>query len=265
MASITLGKKELTTPKSQIRRMSTIIWGPSGSGKTTLAATAPRPILWCNFDPDGTSSLMDQPDIHIADFSTDNPNIVETFKSDGCAGIRQFLEEHEDIQTVVFDSITSFNELSLKHGVAQVRGATMEAPTLQGYGRRNSYTMQGIMSVIRTTGAANKHVIFVAHEDAPQKDELSGAIMVSILVGGKMQSEIPIKLSEVWHLEDTGKNRKLTIRSSRLRKPMKSRMFVTSESSDFTWSFDPESWEGEGIADWYNKWVKNDGKKIDLP
>ena len=78
MASITLGKKELTTPKSQIRRMSTIIWGPSGSGKTTLAATAPRPILWCNFDPDGTSSLMDQPDIHIADFSTDNPNIVET-------------------------------------------------------------------------------------------------------------------------------------------------------------------------------------------
>ena len=141
----------------------------------------------------------------------------------------------------------------------------MEAPTLQGYGRRNSYTMQGIMSVIRTTGAANKHVIFVAHEDAPQKDELSGAIMVSILVGGKMQSEIPIKLSEVWHLEDTGKNRKLTIRSSRLRKPMKSRMFVTSESSDFTWSFNPESWDGEGIEDWYNKWVKNDGKKIELP
>ena len=125
--------------------------------------------------------------------------------------------------------------------------------------------MQGIMSVIKATGAYNKHVIFIAHEDTPSKDELTGALMVSILVGGKMQSEIPIKLSEVWHLEDTGKNRKITIRSSRLRKPMKSRMFVTSESSDFTWSFDPESWEGEGIADWYNKWVKNDGKKIELP
>ena len=265
MAVITLGKKELTTPKTQVKRMSTIIWGPSGSGKTTLAATAPRPILWCNFDPDGTSSLMDQPDIHIADFSMDNPNIVETFKNEGCAGIRATLEEHNDIKTVVFESITSFNEMSLKHGISQVRGASMEAPTLQGYGRRNSFTMQGIMSVIRATGAYNKHCIFIAHEDTPSKDELTGALMVSILVGGKMQSEIPIKLSEVWHLEDTGKNRKITIRSSRLRKPMKSRMFVTSESSDFTWSFDPESWKGEGIEDWYNKWVKNDGKKIELP
>ena len=58
---------------------------------------------------------------------------------------------------------------------------------------------------------------------------------------------------------------KITIRSSRLRKPMKSRMFITSEGSDFTWSFNPESWDGEGIEDWYNKWVKNDCKKIELP
>ena len=141
----------------------------------------------------------------------------------------------------------------------------MELPTLQGYGRRNSYTMQGIMSVIRTTGALNKHCIFIAHEDTPSKDEMTGAMMVSILVGGKMQSEIPIKLSEVWHMEDTGKDRKITIRSSRMRKPMKSRMFVQSEDSSFTWKFNPESWEGAGIADWYNMWVTNKGKKIDLP
>ena len=141
----------------------------------------------------------------------------------------------------------------------------MEAPTLQGYGRRNSYTMQGIMSVIKATGALGKHCIFIAHEDSPQKDELSGAMMVSILVGGKMQSEIPIKLSEVWHMEDTGKDRKITIRSSRLRKPMKSRMFVQSGNSDFTWKFNPESWEGEGIEAWYDAWNKNSGKKIPLP
>ena len=89
--------------------------------------------------------------------------------------------------------------------------------------------------------------------------------MVSILVGVKMQSEIPIKLSEVWYLEDTGKDHKITIRSSRLRKPMKSRMFVTSGDSSFTWSFDPETWKGEGIGDWYKAWVDNSGKKIALP
>ena len=115
-----LGSIELTTPKTQPRRMSTIIWGPSGAGKTTLAATAPRPILWVNFDPDGTSSLMDEEDIIIADFS-------------------------------------SFNEMALKAAVEEVRGATMEGPTLQGYGRRNSYTMQGIMSVIKATAKAKTH------------------------------------------------------------------------------------------------------------
>ena len=263
--AIMLGGLELTTPKTQVRRMSMIVWGPSGSGKTTLAATAPRPILWINFDPDGTSSLMDQKAILIADFSMENPNKVVTFKHENAGGIKQVLEDHPEIETVVFDSVTSFNEMALKHGVSEVRGATMEMPTLQGYGRRNSYTMQGIMSVVRATGAYNKHIIFIAHEDMPQKDELTGAVMVSILVGGKMQSEIPIKLSEVWHLQDTGKDHKITIRSSRLRKPMKSRMFLTSGDSDFTWEFNPESWEGEGIADWFQRWTENEGKKISLP
>jgi hypothetical protein len=262
---IKLGTVETTTPETQVKRMSMVIWGPSGAGKTTLAATAPRPILWVNFDPDGTSSLMDQEDINIADFSMENVNKVVTFKNDNAGGIKQVLDDHPEIQTVVFDSITSFNEMALKQAVTEVRGASMELPTLQGYGRRNSYTMQGIMSVIRTTGASNKHCIFIAHENTPDKDEMTGAMMVSILVGGKMQSEIPIKLSEVWHLEDTGKDRKITIRSSRLRKPMKSRMFKQSGDSNFTWKFDPESWEGEGIQDWYKMWVDNKGKKLDLP
>jgi hypothetical protein len=262
---ITLGGKELTTPSTQIKRMAMVIWGPSGSGKTTLAATAPRPILWLNFDPDGTSSLMDQENIYIADYSMDNPNKVVTFKHENAGGVKQTLEDNPEIQTVVFDSITSFNEMALKHGITEVRGASMEMPTLQGYGRRNSYTMQGIMSIIRATGAVNKHVIFIAHEDMPKQDEMTGALMVSILVGGKMQSEIPIKLSEVWHLEDTGKERKVSIRSSRLRKPMKTRMFVTSGDSSFNWSFDPETWEGEGIEDWYKTWVENEGRKIPLP
>jgi hypothetical protein len=121
----------------------------SNSALAALAATAPGPLLWCNFDPDGTSSLGDREDIYIADYSMDNPNVVTRFKQDNCAGIKTLLEEHPEIETVVFDSLTSFNEMSLKHGVSEIRGATMEMPTLQGYGRRNSYTMQGVMSFIK--------------------------------------------------------------------------------------------------------------------
>ena len=260
-----IGTIDITTPKTQVTRMSLVLWGPSGCGKTTLAATAPRPILWINFDPDGTSSLMDQEDIYIADYSMENSNKVVTFKHENAGGIKQILEDHPEIKTVVFDSITSFNEMALKHAVSEVRGASMEAPTLQGYGRRNSYTMQGIMSVIKATGALNKHCVFVAHESTPDKDEMTGAMMVSILVGGKMQSEIPIKLSEVWHMEDDGKDRKITVRANRMKKPMKSRMFKLSGASSFKWQFDPENWEGEGIAEWYQAWVDNKGKKIELP
>ena len=89
--------------------------------------------------------------------------------------------------------------------------------------------------------------------------------MVSILVGGKLPNEIPIKFSEVWYLEDTSKERKITIRSNRMRKPMKSRMFKQGGDSDFAWKFDPETWTGEGISDWYQRWVDNNGQKIALP
>ena len=33
---MTLGTVSITTPKTQVRRMSMVIWGPSGAGKTTL-------------------------------------------------------------------------------------------------------------------------------------------------------------------------------------------------------------------------------------
>jgi hypothetical protein len=262
---MSLGTVEITTPKTQLTRMSAFIWGPSGAGKTTLAATAPRPILWINFDPDGTSSLMDQDGIFIADFSLESSNKIVTFKNESAGGIRNILDEHPEIKTVVVDSVTSLNAMALAHAVTETKSATMEAPTLAGYGRRNSYTLQAVSQIIKTTGKYNKHVVFVAHEDVPDKDELTGAMMVSILVGGKMRSELPIKLSEVWHLEDTGKDRIITIRANRLRKPMKSRMFLQSGESNFKWKFDPEEWEGDGIEAWYDAWVDNGGKKLPLP
>ena len=262
--TITLGNIDLTTPVSQPRRMSMVLWGPSGAGKTTLAATAPRPILWLNFDPDGTSSLMDQKDILIADFANEKANIVEKFKHDSCAGVREILEQ-QVIETIVFDSVTSFNEMALKHAVSVTNGATLEAPTLQGYGKRNIFTMQGVMNVVKTTGSKNVNVIFIAHEEAPRVDEVTGAMQISIMLGGRLQTEIPIKLSEVWHLEDDGKSRKITIRSSRMKKPMKSRMFIASGDRSFEWKFDPEKWKGDTICEWYKSWVSNDGKKLELP
>tara|TARA_Y100000310_G_scaffold122525_2_gene121221 strand:- start:10976 stop:11707 length:732 start_codon:yes stop_codon:yes gene_type:complete len=242
-----------------------VLWGPSGSGKTTLAATCLRPTLWVNFDVDGTSSLMDQDDIYIADFETMTPPTVEKFKANSCAGIRDALEENPEIKTVVFDSITSFRDKCLLHSVSKGMKSTIEQPGLQGYGMRNTFMYQAFVKVLEVTKAAGVHCIFIAHEAAPMKDEITGQLLVSMLVGGNMNTEIPTKLSEVWYLEDTGKDRRITIRSSRIRKPMKSRMFTTSGEDHFIWNFDPEQWEGDGIGEWYQQWVDNDGKKLELP
>ena len=262
---ILLGTVQITTPVTQIKRMCMFLWGPSGGGKTTFAATFPRPILWINFDPDGTSSLMDQTQILIADFSMEKDNKCVTFKHENCGGIKRVLEDHPEIQTVVFDSATTFSGMALRHGVTEVKSASIEMPTLAGYGRRNSYTLQALMQLVKLTGILNKHLVVIGHEDSPAKDDMSGALMVSIMLGGKIPNEIPIRFSEVWYLEDTGKERRITIRSNRMRKPMKSRMFVQSGDSDFEWKFDPETWAGEGASDWYQKWVDNNGQKIALP
>lgn len=259
------GGVPLSTPKTAQRRLSLVIWGPSGAGKTTLASTAPGPILLINFDPDGPASLGDREDVLIADFSGANPNTVMKFKNDNPGGLNQLLEKRPDIQTVVFDSVTSFNEMALRYGITEVKGATLEAPTLQGYGRRNSYTMQAIASMLKATAKYNKHVIFICHEDAAQKDELTGELFISLLIGGKMQEEVPIKFSEVWHLRDTGNSYKVSVRSSRMRKPMKTRMFNASEKDVFDWKYNAIKHEGEGIKTWFDKWNANNGAKIPLP
>jgi len=74
-----------------------------------------------------------------------------------------------------------------------------------------------------------------------------------------------VKLSEIWNMTDTGRERRIAVRNCRARKPMKSRMFITSEESEFIWHYDADKQEGEGIAQWYERWSQNGGKKIDLP
>ena len=47
-------------------------------------------------------------------------------------------------------------------------------------------------------------------------------------------------------------------------KPMKTRLF-NADRPQFAWHFDANTLIGEGIADWWEAWKQNGGKKIDLP
>lgn len=259
------GTRTISTVKDKDRRINMMIWGASGSGKTTLASTAPKPILFLQFDPDGTDCLGQNTDgIYVLDFSSENPSCVKQLVSESNpASIDQFVTE-KGIKTIVLDSLTTLGEACLRYGVALVPKATLEAPTLQGYGMRNSFTQQVVGSLLRYTSKKGINIILLAHEDVPTKDEVTGSLLQSIMVGGKLQEEIPVRISEVWNLTDKGGKREILTRATFIKKPMKTRMFKSAKGS-FVWKYDAENNEGDGIETWYNTWVKAGGDKIDMP
>jgi hypothetical protein len=77
-------------------------------------------------------------------------------------------------------------------------------------------------------------------------------------------NQVGLRFNEVWHLSDTGTERRIAIRPCRLRKPMKTRLFV-NDKPEFVWHYNPETLVGEGIADWYHAWQEGKGKKLPLP
>lgn len=271
MPMIKLGGVELQTPKSRVNRFSLLLWGSSGSGKTTLAATAPGEKLWINFDPDGTDAIAYRDDIHVMDFANEPNRSVEKFKEDDPLRITQFLVDHPKIETVVFDSLTTFGDKCLTHGITKAQGtkkgkySTIEDPGYSGYGNKNTWTRLCVKNLLKATGQVGRNMIFIAHEDKPVQNSEGVVLYISIMLGSSLNEQIPIDLSEIWNLSDTGRERRIAVRNCRNRKPLKSRMFITSGDPEFKWNYNSDSNTGDGIATWYEAWVKQGGKKLPLP
>tara|TARA_Y100000296_G_scaffold82229_1_gene111032 strand:+ start:339 stop:1178 length:840 start_codon:yes stop_codon:yes gene_type:complete len=269
--TITLGGVQLQSPRERIKRFSLLLWGSSGSGKSTLAATAPGKKLWINFDPDGTDAIAYRDDIIVMDFANKPDREVEQFKESDPLRITKFLTDHPEYETVVFDSLTTFGNKALNHGIIKAQGtpkgrkATIEDPGYAGYGNKNTWTRLCVTNLLKATGSCNRNIIFIAHEDKPVTNQEGTVMHISIMLGSSLNEQIPVDLSEIWNLHDTGRERKISVRNCRLRKPLKSRMFLTSTEPEFEWTYNAETDEGPGIKDWYEAWIANSGKKISLP
>ena len=246
-------------------RLSLLLWGPSGHGKTTLAATAPGTKLWLLFDPDGALSLANRTDILVLDLSGEKHTITEKFKSDNPLQIEELLNNRPDIQTVVFDSATAFAQLATENAVAGVKSATLENPGLKGYGHRNAVTLRAIVSLLRLTKRTRRHFIVITHEDSPSMNEQGVVMHITLALGGKIGDLVGMQINEIWHLSDTGKERRIAVRACRSRKPMKTRLFHTDKSPEFVWHFDANTLEGDTIEKWIADWTANNHQKIPLP
>lgn len=272
-SSLSINKYAIETLHSSPKRLSMLIWGKAGCGKTTLAATAPGKKLWLEFDPDGTDSILDFPNIVKLSLAKESDRIVTEFKNENTMFMKSFikiLEENPDIETVVFDSTTSFGEKALNYGVvdaattAKGKNSTIEDPGFAGYGRKNVWTLQAVKTLLQITARLNRHIIFISHEDVPDKNDQGHVIQITMLLGSSLSEIVPIQISEVWALTDTGSERRIAVRPVRLRTPMKTRMFMVDKQAEFTWKFDLKTLTGDTLAGWYNEWVKT-GKKLQLP
>lgn len=246
------------------RRMSLLLWGASGCGKSTLAATAPGKKLWLNFDPDGVDSLTQfAEDIDVADYSHAPDSVMEQAKNaDNPFGLKSIIEQYD---TVVVDSMTNVAHKGLMKGIPQIKGASIERPSPGAYQVRNAISLQMAKNILRITGKYKKHCIIICHEAAPMTNDDGHIVSVTLMLGGQLPQQTSLDFSEVWAMTDTGRERRIAIRPMQFRKPMKSRMFITSGKPDFRWTYDADTLKGEGLADWYGRWQENKFSKIPIP
>ncbi|CAB4163267.1 AAA domain containing protein [uncultured Caudovirales phage] len=250
-----------------------LLWGKPACGKTVLAASAPGKKLFLQFDPAGTASLTRSTDILVADFSGMKSSMLQDFKQ-GSLIEKDLIKliKSEGINTVVVDSLTTFGQQALHYGISTGKAdrggfkASIETPGMTGYGIRTAMMLDCASMVQRVCIDSNVHCIFVCHESTTQDDK--GVINeITISLGGAMQNILPARISEIWHMEDTGRERKVYFRNHGVKKPMRSRMFVpnTDGQTSFTWTYDQEKQTGEGIADWYTAWQANGFNKVPAP
>lgn len=268
--------------KSQVtanvaRSLVMMIWGRSGCGKTVLASTAPGNKLWFQFDTQGTASLGKRDDVITLDFSGYSHAKIDDIKEGGLVerDIIRTLKERTDIHTLVVDSVTSIAQLCLAHAVQSGKAsgnnfkATIEQPGMAGYGIRNRLVLSVVRMFMRVTSETNRHLIFICHEDAPDKDKDGNIVRISVLLGGTLPEEVPINLSEVWYLEQDDKDRRyIHVRPYARRVPMRTRMFRTTAkmaTAAIPFTYDNDSRTGDGIATWYEQWRETGFDKIDIP
>ena len=268
--TITLGGKELTSPSTETARLSMLLWGSSGCGKTTLFGTFPGKKLLINFDTDGQNALSGDNDTLVLDYSKEPDGAVEKFKEQNPLGLDKFLTEHPEIQSVGIDSLTTFGNKALQHGVKIARStakgkfSTIEDPGYSGFGNKNTWTQLLVKNILEVTGKHNRHVCFIAHEDKPTTDTNGAVLYISIMLGSSLNQQVPVNISEIWRLSDNGKERRIAIRPCRGYKPMKTRMFLTTEGPEFIWNYDRETREGNTMAEWIDRWTSQ-GDKLPLP
>jgi hypothetical protein len=260
------GGMKMTTLAEASQRMSMLLWGNPGCGKTVFAASAPGRKLLINFDPDGPSSLGPREDVVVLDLSSKGMTIVDRFNNDDPFGLTKVLQDEDNgFETVIVDSVTAFSQLAVEKGISVTKGATLERPSPGAYGARNAITLRMMTAMLRLTGKLNKNIIFISHEDAATTDDNGNVLYITMMLGGKLGSAASLQISEVWHMSDDGKTRKIMVRPGRMRRPMKTRCINASTAFEFVLDYDQETQTGTSLEEICTLYTLNNRSKLPIP
>jgi AAA domain len=270
-----VGPVEVTSQEDTPKRMAVLLWGSAGCGKTTFSATAPGKKLWLSFGDQEHVSVSHRKDVLVANLS--ELGYEELFKhgqTDNPFGLDQILAGDSSIHTVVCDSVTAIAFRALQKAVGMRLGAsreftpTMEQPGLSAYGGRNAIVLEVLTGLLRITAKHGVHIIITAHEADPVLNKDGTVQYITIMLGGKLVNNNTWRLSEIWYMSEDGDRRRLAVRPTRLRRPMKTRMFTGKGQAEFELLYDADK-DDKGqmtIKSMYDQWVMSQGKiAIPLP
>lgn len=274
-----LGPVQVTSGKEISSRLAILLWGPATCGKTTFAATAPGKKLWLSFGDNEHASVSNRDDVIVSDMSKlEHEELFKHAQSQNPFGLDGWLAAHTDVETLVVDSVTAIEYKALQSAVSKGIGGgrgfvpTMEAPGLSAYGARNAILIETLTGLLRVTAKHSVNIVITAHENDPVmvKDQGKAEIIdyYTVMLGGKIVNNTTWRLSEIWYMsqETTGtRERKIAIRPTRKRRPMKTRMFSMKGEPEFVLDYDadlPDKGQ-HTIADWYYDWL--DAGKVRIP
>lgn len=279
-SSLKLGPVTITSGSAIPNRMAILLWGPATCGKTTFSATAPGGKLWLSFGDQEHIPVMHRKDVQVANLSElPYEELFKHAQSDNPFGLDQVLAEQTNIETVVADSITSVAFRALQKAVSDGIGGshtfrpTMEAPGISAYGARNAIVLEVVTGLLRVTAKHGVNIILTAHEDDPvtKKEKNQDVIdYITVMLGGKLVNNMTWRLSEVWYMSQAvhgERERRLAIRPTRYRRPMKTRMFSDKGDPEFVLQYDADK-PDKGqmtIAGWAESWSKNSFVKLAVP
>lgn len=209
-------REELTKTNAAQKSFNIVAYGYVGSGKSHLLSTARQPVYVFSFDPGGTkvpaleALALDGRailDTTYEDEDAKNPTALTLF--DKTVTAMDKADAWKDIGTVCIDSLTLMADASMNY-ILKKEGRPGTTPQIQDYMVQQTQLTQ----IFRKFCNLPCDFILTGHIDT-MKDEVSGRVITSLLVAGKLSTKIPALFDEVLitNLEmDAKKNPVYTVR-----------------------------------------------------